>query len=447
MKIRCAQTQSAERSPQSLRASHYALCFAVFLIFFLCEHKLTVSRDEGFTSTADQMELQADGGNSTRRLVFGGLGMLGVALSLNRPIPAVKFDSMLPLCVIGFFLFALMSLTWSDSPSMTFRRFAVLACFALGAFGISKFFTLTELLYLVVFVCSLILAIGFLCELSLGTFRPWASDYRFSGTVHPNTQGLYLTSLCLASFCLMRQGAAKYWLLPIFAMSLLFLLLTKSRTSCAGLVLALSAIWILRSPKGLIPIVAVSGVWFAATIGFVVSFLALDLTKSASNAVLLGREEQAESLTGRLPIWETLAPYVQDRFLLGYGYDSFWIPAHVNAVSSELHWGIREAHSAYVEMLLSVGLIGAACWLVVVLWTLIRAVHSYYATYHEGHAFFFGLILFGLINGFTESGMIMPLFVPFVVLAGIMHHAFFLENAPDPLRVAVPSKTSFAYQA
>jgi O-antigen ligase len=425
----------------------YALCLAVLVIFFLCEHKLTVSRDEGFTSTADQMELQADGGNNLRRLVFGGLGILGMFLSIFRPTPKAKLDSLLPICVLGFLLFAFASVTWSDSASMTFRRVAVLACFALGAYGISKTFTLIDLLYLIVFVCSVTLAIGFICEVMLGTFRPWASDYRFSGTVHPNTQGLYLTSLCLATYCLMRQGAAKRGMLPLFLIGLVFLLLTKSRTSCAGLILALSAIWVLRSPKGLLPIVVAAGVWFAATVGLFVSFLALDFSENVSNAVLLGREEQAESLTGRLPIWETLAPYVHDRLLFGYGYDSFWIPSRVNAVSSELHWGIREAHSAYIEMVLGVGLIGAACWLIVVLWTLVRAVNSYSITRNEGHAFLFGLIIFGLINGFTESGMIMPLFVPFVVLVGIMHHAFFLVTAPAPTRSRSLPRPSFAYQA
>jgi O-antigen ligase len=236
-------------------------------------------------------------------------------------------------------------------------------------------------------------------------------------------------------------------MLPIFVLGLVFLLLTKSRTSCAGLILALSVIWVLRAPKGLLPIVAVSCVWFAATIGLFISFLALDFSENVSNAVLLGREEQAESLTGRLPIWETLAPYLKDRFLLGYGYDSFWIPSRVNAVSSELHWGIREAHSAYIDMLLGVGLIGTMCWLVVVAWTLVRAIKTYYITGNEGHAFVFGLILFGLINGLTESGMIMPLFVPFVVLVGIMHHAFFLVTAPEPQRTSSPPGVSFAYQA
>lgn len=445
MKIHCAETRDVEESPQAPRGLFYVLSCAVFVIFFLGEHKFTVSRDEGFTSTADQMELQADGGNSVRRLVFGGLGMLGLVLGLSRPVPAVRLDSMLPICVIGFFLFTFLSLSWSDSPSMTFRRVAVLVCFALGAYGISKAFTLTDLLCLVVFVCTSTLAIGFVCELCLGTFRPWASAYRFSGTVHPNTQGLYLTSLCLATCCLMRQGFAKRCMLPIFLAGLVFLLLTKSRTSCAGVILSLSVIWVLHAPKGLLPIAIIGGVWFAATTGLFVSFLALDFSESASNAVLLGREEQAESLTGRLPIWETLWPYVQDRPLFGYGYDSFWIPARVNAVSSELQWGIREAHSAYIDTVLSVGLIGAALWMVVVLGTLARALDYYYRTQHEGHAFLFGLMIFGLINAFTESGMIMPLFVPFVVLAGIMQHAFFLEAAPGPHRVIAPSKASFAY--
>lgn len=422
------------------------LCCAVLLVFFLCEHQLTVSRDEAFTSTADEMEMQAEGGNRVRRIVFGSLGMLGLVLSVSRPLPAMRIDSMLPICVIGFFLIAFASLAWSDSPSMTFRRIAVLACFSLGALGISKAFSLTDLMYLVVFVCSITLAIGVCCEVVLGTFRPWAPDYRFSGTVHPNTQGLYLTSLCLASYCLMRQGAAKRWMLPVFLAGLLFLLLTKSRTSCAGLVLSLSVIWVLSAPKGLLPLLMVSGIWMMAALGLVVSFLTIDLSENVSNAVLLGREEQAESLTGRLPIWEALAPYIQDRSLFGYGYDSFWVPSHVSAVSSELHWGIREAHSAYIDMVLSVGLVGAGCWLMVVLLTLIRALGSYYRTFQEGHAFLFGLLIFGLINAFTESGMIMPMFVPFVALVGIMHHAFFLETALSPHPSARVARPSFAYQ-
>jgi O-antigen ligase len=355
-------------------------------------------------------------------------------------------DSLLAVSVIGFFVVAFASLTWSDSFSMTFRRVAVLACFGLGAFGISKAFTLTDLLSLVVFVCSLTLTIGFACELALGTFRPWASDYRFSGTVHPNTQGLYLTSLCLATYCLMRQGAAKRWMVPLFLAGLAFLLLTKSRTSCAGLILSLALIWVLTSPRGVVPVAVASALWLAATLGLFISFLSLDFSEKASNALLMGREEQAESLTGRLPIWETLFPYVQDRLFLGYGYESFWDHTRVNAVSSELHWGIREAHSAYIDMILSVGLLGATCLLAVVFMTLVRAVGSYYSTRHEGHAFLFGLLVFGLINAFTESGMIMPMFIPFVVLIGIMHHAFFLPTALVKQTNIAPKAVSLAYQ-
>jgi len=35
-----------------------------------------------------------------------------------------------------------------------------------------------------------------------GRFGPWAGDYRFAGTVHPNTQGPALAALCLAALAL-----------------------------------------------------------------------------------------------------------------------------------------------------------------------------------------------------------------------------------------------------
>lgn len=71
---------------------------------------------------------------------------------------------------------------------------------------------------------------GFFAELALGTFRPWSSSRRFSGTLHPNTQGLNLTVLCLCSALLARESGrpSKYW--APFAVGVAFLILTKLRS-------------------------------------------------------------------------------------------------------------------------------------------------------------------------------------------------------------------------
>ncbi len=392
------------------------------------------------------MEIQANGGNRIRRLVFGALGLTGIGLNFHRPLSSFRINSLVPFLLLGLVSFCVASIVWSDSPSMTMRRIAVFLCLVAGAYGAAKTLSMDSILYLAVGVSTLTLALGFGCEVALGTFRPWSADYRFAGTVHPNTQGLYLTSLCLGAYCLMRQGSQKRYLVPIFLAGLAFILLTKSRTSCAGLLLSLFAIWFLRSRKGMLPLVVVSTLWMAATSSLVFSFVSFDFTDQVSKAALLGREEQAESLTGRLPIWETLLPYIQAKLLFGYGYDSFWIPSRVNEVSSELHWGIREAHSAYIDTFLSIGAIGLFFSMFLVVTSLTHAVRCYYATHQEGYAFIFGLIVFGLVNAFTESGMIMPMFVPFVALTGIMHLGFFTNDSGQCIMQAQEDRGQGVYQ-
>jgi outer membrane receptor protein involved in Fe transport len=61
----------------------------------------------------------------------------------------------------------------------------------------------------------ILLAISIYAELRLNTFTPWASEYRFSGIVHPNTQGGACGLMVIASFFGMkasRRGKFLYFL-------------------------------------------------------------------------------------------------------------------------------------------------------------------------------------------------------------------------------------------
>src|SRR3546814_5554100 len=87
-----------------------------------------------------------------------------------------------------------------------------------------------------------------------------------------------------------------------------------------------------------------------------------ELGSSAQNAISLGREDPGSgdptSLTGRVPLWSVLIEhYVSDRPLLGHGFQGFWTPRHIVEVSAYQDWAIVFAHSAYVDMLLDLGLL------------------------------------------------------------------------------------------
>jgi len=415
----------------------------VFLAFFLANHDVTVSTAEAFTGSVDEMEEQAVGGNLLRRIAFlaiAGLGLIGLMTSVQREdlkTPQTGFG-LLGVLMFAFFGWCLLSLFWSDDPTMTLRRVVVLGCLLTGALGIVRQLSLRELLHLAWIVPAAGLAVGFGAELALGTFRPWSAGYRFSGTLHPNSQGLSLAAMCFATFCLARDAGrredrrayrGRYW--SLFAVGLLFLVLTKSRTSFAGVMLAVTLLATLRTASGWKWSVGLASLWTVSTAALCIMLFDVDVERQLTGLALLGRTEQAGSLTGRLPIWETLLEFVRQRPLVGYGYGSFWTPDRIDTVSSELQWGVREAHSAYLDTVLGVGLVGGMLLLLTIFTGLWKACEQYLRTGHPLFGFVFAMLVFGLINGCTESGMTMPMIVPFLVVCGLLQTATVAVLVPN----------------
>lgn len=432
-------TRDAARRPASIGPAAFALLALLLIALSLAtEHDLEVSAAEAFTSTADEMEEQAEGGNLLRRVAFLGLAAVG-AWGLVAGKQPFRPTGALAGAMLAFVAWSAGSVLWSIDPGMTVRRVIVLVCFFLGAAGLARLLSPRELMKLAL-VCSVVfLGVGVLAELKLGTFRPWAGDYRFAGTQHPNTQGMNLAMLCLSSFCLARESArGRTILFGLFAVGFLFLILTKSRTSCAAVLLALGPLWLLKYRPQVAVALGAGTSWAIAAAVLALMLVGIDLVQEAADVALLGREEEAESLTGRIPIWTELAPYLAERPLAGYGYASFWTPEHIDRITSTLQWPIREAHSSYIDTVLSVGLVGAAIMALIVVLAMTRCAARYVESGEGSYGFLFGLALYCLVNAFTESGMTMLLFVSFIVTTGFAQLAF----APAASREFVPVRVS-----
>lgn len=411
----------------------------VFGGFFATDHEFSVSTADAFTSTADEMETQAEGGSLKRRisiLAIAGLGLLGILVPGRHRFSGITPTIAMMALLVGW---CLLSILWSELPSMTLRRCLVLCCLCIGAIGIARQLTFRELLFLAWILPAIGLVIGVFAELSLGTFRPWAGGYRFSGTLHPNTQGESLVAMCLAVFCLARESRWKnHGYLLVFSIGLVFIILTKSRTSFAGLTLAVTLILTLRTASSLKWSVGLAGLWCVTTAAVIVMIFNIDVEQQLTELALMGRQEQAESLTGRVPLWTFLTEFASERPLTGHGFDSFWTPDRIDTVSTELQWGLREAHNAYLEMVLAVGLIGAVLLMAIVLHTLRRAHVKYLQTGHPTFGFLFAMLVFGLLNGFTESGMVMPILVPFLLACGFIQMSMVDRSCTnESLRVVV----------
>jgi exopolysaccharide production protein ExoQ len=453
---------SVAASGSSHRAYVLSTAIVLGLCFLLTEHDPTVSRHNDFSLSAEDMQAEAGGGNAIRRIAFLSIAAWGVAGSLLtatgffggtglNPVARTTSHrgvSLLTLTIVLLLAWCGLSLGWSHDPGFTLRRLLVLGCLSVGALGLALSISSRDLCRIAILICGSSLLLGLLTEVALGTFRPWSGGYRFSGTLHPNTQGLYLTTLCTAAYALwcarprhshaisknsLEHATPPFALgwLAIIAVGLLFLVLTKSRTSTAGVVLSLGTLALLRSRINPVALVALFFGLLWITAGALVCHLwQIDPLSEFKQLLLMGRTDQAESLTGRLPIWTELAPFVTARFWTGFGYDSFWTPEHIDHVSTRVEWGVREAHSAYFESILSIGVPGLGLILAVVLVGLVRAGWQFRSRVYPAAGLAAGLLVYGLLNAFTESGMTMPLFPTFLLGAILWQVSLMPLEAP-----------------
>ena len=270
--------------------------------------------------------------------------------------------------------------------------------------------------------------------MAYGTFHPFSSDYRFSGTLQPNDQGIECGLLVLSAVAAGHMTKRRRVLFGACALwGLFFLVLTGSRTALfstlLGLAVYLAAVWS-RSTK----VVTVCGVSIAAC--SLVLLLGPGLTPGFKNAILLGRVEagSVDSFSGRTLLWSAVDDYIGEHPILGYGYGGFWNVTHTNEISNKLEWGVPDAHSTYLECLLSLGAVGLTAYVLLLSGGIKRAFHFHSLSGNPAYAFCGAILAFALLDGFTESAVIEGALLTFLCMVVLVRLAFI----PSEQREAAP---------
>ncbi len=397
--------------------------------FFVAEHDLGRSLLVDRSYSADKLETAVGGGDTGRRLAFSAIAAMGLLFLVQRTEHSLSIQDPLALLVLLVMTLCIASVLWSGDPSLTVRRVAVLIFCFLGALGISKQLTARQLCAAVMVLTTAYVGVGLCTELALGTFRPWTSGYRFTGTVHPNTQGGYCSLVCLSAACMAKDAKRSRALFIALAVGgFICLLLTRSRSGFAALTVTTFVLWWrVASPR--MRILSVLGTtWLLCTLLLAGGLAGLKMEGRIGNAVLLGRQEQATSLSGRIPLWTKLSEYIAQQPLLGYGYQTFWNADRIADISSREQWAIHVAHSAYVETLLGIGLIGGFVVLGAVILGVRRAATRDGRYHQPGYAFLLGLLVYSLVDGTLTSAPVQVLFFSFVVACAMVHLAFHAKS-------------------
>lgn len=149
---------------------------------------------------------------------------------------------------------------------------------------------------------------------------------------------------------------------------------------------------------------------------------------------LFGRDPD---LTGRTDLWSALLPLAGEHPWLGWGYYGFWSPAQaeVRDLWTKIGWQAPSAHSAYLDTLLQLGIIGVvlAAWF----WgTLLTAALGSRAPLMPLLA---SLALLVLVQSFSERGFLSStgLFLISLTLIYCSQHERFTQDVSPGSRVAL----------
>ena len=415
---------ASDSSPVVFPPRRLLLLAALLLgaFFFVDCHSLaaqSLDADEAEEALANAV----GSGSAPRRVAYLVVAGIGIVLAIGHSQYSLRRPRPMAIVLSGYLALVAASILWSTDAAMTARRVLAFSCFAVGAWGLSRRLSLRDLavVCLVVTAALLVLAVG--AEFLHGTFRPWAADFRFTGTTHPNQTAMYCAGLCLTAACLADvPGSPRRLLAGLFVAGLILLLLTRSRTGTAAFGVAFAVLWILKSVREKRLLVPVAALTLLTAGALVASCCGVDLAKQLPNAIMLGRGNETEDpLNGRSELWEELVHAIQQRPLLGYGYGSFWNASRVEDFSAEFHWGINGAHSAVLETALAVGWLGLAMVAILIVLGLGQALADYWRDPSAASAFLFVLLLYGLVHGMAESCFGL---VPFLILCGLVRLAF-----------------------
>lgn len=342
-------------------------------------------------------------GDFWRNLIsWPGYFVLAAALAVGSIVLLVRTRPALPLrklpkTLVLFLLLAVVSIAWSAYPGASALGVLAQLATTAGALFLALCLGWGQLLVALANALRWVLGLSLLFELVVAVFvrQPvlplwtdygdgklpqayyWSRDLLFHGG---QLQGIVGNSNLLAMIALLalivlgvqladrsaRRGPTIAWIV----VALLTLALTRSSTVfVAGIVTLVVlgfALWTRRAGPARRTPVYLTGAALVIVVAVLLSVFASRIP------VLLGK---SEDLTGRLDIWQKVIALAQQRPAFGWGWVSYWAPwvEPFKGLAERNGVVYLQAHNAWLDVWLQLGIVGLVVFGLLVLGTLWRS--------------------------------------------------------------------------
>jgi O-antigen ligase len=332
-----------------------------------------------------------------------------------------QINGLLGWLILFYLVWITLSITWSIDPRFTVKRVGILLLLSLGALYVADRFSFQEIIALVFFICAIAVLGGFVTELRFHNFQPFSGWWRFGGNLPTIVQAWHCGLLLLSALALAKtveQNRAVY--IGIAFIAFLFLVLTRSRMPFIACFMASAVYWGLATPKRHQSVLLFLGIIAVGCL--IYFFLGANFIIVGESIVTLGRTGEIgtlTTLTGRTPLWNAVMDLVNQRPLVGYGYNAFLIGQNLQWISEKLGWAAASAHSGYIATLGELGYIGAVTLVLILFLSVTKSINL--GKRNLGYAFMAAILVWLVFNLYTEDQVLsrpyFPVFVWMVMLA------------------------------
>ncbi|MEJ3403521.1 O-antigen ligase family protein [Rathayibacter sp. YIM 133350] len=329
--------------------------------------------------------------------IVGAITIVAVVIALLVLKPRMRARRV-PKSLVAFLLFAAASIAWSYYPGASAAAVGILFVSTLGGVFLGLCLTWRELVRTFGVALRWILGLSLLFEfwvaviirqpvlpnfMDLGD-PPYPKAFYWSrglllhggpieGIVGNRNLLAFVALMALIVFAIQvvsREGRRPFWSIFGLAIAALVFVLTRSTTvilaAIAVAVVLGFALWARAAhPDRRRPV-------YLSAVGLVV---VLGVSFAVFSSRLLALFGKSEDLTGRTDIWNTVIGLAQQRPVVGWGWISYWAPwvepfAHLAERKGVVY---LQAHNAWLDVWMQLGVIGVVLFLALVLSTLWRS--------------------------------------------------------------------------
>jgi exopolysaccharide production protein ExoQ len=264
--------------------------------------------------------------------------------------------------LIAFLLLPLLSALWSvNAAETTTRAIALLGCSLYALYLAAQ---LRPLLVLRLLAWTAALAAGISIVLifafpSIGLMSEGEYVNVWSGAfIHKNGLGQMTALGAIISIVLLLAEGARRHPVVVLGLAMNLFLLAGSRSLTSQVVFLACVVLIFTLGRCLRFVVRWSVPLALACAPLVIAVMA---TASLDHLLwLLSSTGKDATMSARVPLWQILVGYIDDRFWLGWGYEAFFTDANfaIRVIEAKLHFKPYYSHNGYIELWLALGAVG-----------------------------------------------------------------------------------------